>query len=75
MYHADPAYARQVAERRQRAGLSQHALGQLCDLTETVICRIETGRTPADTARRARIDAALCVVEQAHLSVVTGEMR
>lgn len=58
-YHPDPEYARALQERRQRARLSQHALAQLCDLTETVICRMETGRTPVSPERLAVLEVVL----------------
>lgn len=63
-YHPDPEYARTLHERRQRARLSQHALAQRCGLTETVVCRMETGRTPIPPDRRALLDAALASAER-----------
>jgi transcriptional regulator with XRE-family HTH domain len=73
MYRIDLDYARQLATRRKDRGLSQHALGQLCGLTEVIVCRIETGRTPADPERRACIDAALAAIEQEQMCAAGGE--
>ena len=64
LHVADPVYAQQVATRRRQARLSQHALGQRCGFTESVICRMETGRTPIPPDRRALLDAALALAER-----------